>query len=162
MLNIVTLRTVVEIQNYQDAIRQHVYSLNKEERYMRFFGTSDTSIEYWLTKLVQEEQVKHIIQLVLDGDQVVGVADIAYRDIFSEAEIAVSTLASHRKELFPNTDLRLAVGLLQSVIDLIKAEPFSEIVYSTLPENRPMLELGRQLGFEHKWVEGAVQGSMLL
>ena len=99
---------------------------------------------------------------MLDEDQVVGVADIAYRDIFSDAEIAVSTLASHRKELFPNTDLRLAVGLLQSVIDLIKAEPFSEIVYSTLPENRPMLELGRQMGFEHKWVEGAVQGSMQL
>lgn len=145
-----------QVKLYEDAIREHLMELSPNDRYLRFFGSSQAQLEYWLNKITTTGATKHTIVLILAGEKVIGVGDLAYVVNSEEGEAAISTLKEYRKELFQGQ--RLGVALIQILLDVAQELKLSTIVYSTLPENVSMLNLGKSMGFKHKWVDGAIKG----
>ena len=146
-------------------------SLSPDERYFRFFGGSEANIDDWLTKITTTGPIEHLVFLVLNGEQVVAIADVAHSKHKAIPEIAISVDKSVRKLLVsvgrePNTLVEKPKGkkftewFVSTLLDIAKDFKFPGVQYSTMSDNIPMLNLGRKLGFTHKWVEGAVTGEM--
>ena len=171
ILNYQVLSSPSQITVYKDAIRHHMMSLSKEDREFRFFGSSEASVNDWIEKITTERPIKHIVLLVLDKDSVVAVADIAHSDKKSIPEIAISVSKDVRKLQVKADEknsilvedpkgVKLTKWLITALLDIAKTSKFPGVQYSTMLNNVPMVNLGRDLGFTHKWVEGALKGEM--
>lgn len=160
-----------QISKYKNSIKQHMMSLSKEDREFRFFGGSEGNVDDWIEKITTDRPIKHIILLVLDKDRVVAVADIAHSAEKSIPEIAISVSKDVRKLLVKaDTEksslvedpkgVKLTEWLITALLDIAKTSNFTGVQYSTMLNNVPMVNLGRKLGFTHKWVEGGLKGEM--
>jgi len=160
-----------QVAPFKAAIEKHIMELPKGFRISRFFGGSEASVDFWLTKITTSSESKHIIVLVFDEDMVMGVGDIAYTFPMNVAELALSISPKVKKVLVRTTDTpnelevrqdgtKISEWVLRTLIDIAKGEGFNGVAYSTMPENQAMLTLGRSVGFSHKWIDGAVEGEL--
>lgn len=145
-----------QVLKYKEVIQQHLMSLSKDDRYLRFFGSSQAQLDYWLEKITTHGHSDHTIVLILNGDIVAAVGDLATVKDSSTGEAAISVSKEYRKEVFQGQ--RLGAALIQLLLDIAQELKLSTVIYSTLPENVSMLNLGKEMGFKHKWVDGAVKG----
>jgi len=158
-----------QVAPFKKAIEKHIMELPPEDRSFRFFGSSLAGVDFWLTKITTSSDSKHIIVLILDEDEVVAVGDIAYSNPKNVAELALSVSPDVRELLVTTTDIpneleskqdgtKINKWLLGTLVDIAKGDKFNGVSYSTMPENQKMLTLGKNMGFSHKWIDGAVKG----
>jgi len=158
-----------QVAPFKHAIEKHLMDLPPEDRNFRFFGVSKANVDFWINKITTSSDSKHIIVLIFDEDEVVAAGDIAYSTPKNVAELALSVSPEVRKLLVTTTDIpnelestqdgtKINKWLLGTLVDIAKGDGFNGVSYSTMPENQKMLTLGKNMGFSHKWIDGAVMG----
>ncbi|AAK42924.1 GNAT family N-acetyltransferase [Saccharolobus solfataricus] len=130
-----------------EKIYQLYNSLSDEDLYLRFFH---------LYRITEEDAKKiasnedHVTFLAEVDGKVVGEASLHKDGEFS--------LVVHRNY----RTLGIGTLLVKTLIEEAKKSGLSTVKFYTLPENTPMIKIGRKLGFKMRFYEDEVYGEMRL
>ncbi|MCY0850274.1 GNAT family N-acetyltransferase [Sulfuracidifex metallicus] len=122
-------------------------SLNDDDLYMRFFIYHKVSEEEVKRILAQED---HVTLLAERDDKIIGEGSL-----FTNGEFSLVVRREHR---------RMGVGtkIVESLIEEAKARRIKMLIFYTLPNNYPMIAIGRKLGFTLKFDEDEVIGTKVM
>ncbi|WP_149528917.1 GNAT family N-acetyltransferase [Sulfuracidifex tepidarius] len=119
-------------------------SLTDEDLYMRFFVYHKVSEEEVRRILTQED---HITILACRDGKVVGEGSL-----YDNGEFSLVVRREHRR-------LGIGTRIVSSLISLAKEKGLPRVIFYTLPNNYPMIAIGRKLGFSLKFDDEEVVGS---
>ena len=113
-------------------------------RFMSYHKVSDEEIRFLIT------DKNHVTVVAELGGQIVGEASL-----FLDGEIAVVVHPQFRRR-------GIGTALVKNVIEVGKALGIRSFKFYTLPDNIPMIRIGRKLGFNIKIGEDEVVGTLNL
>ncbi len=122
-------------------------SLSEEDLYMRFF------IYHKVTQREVEEilsQRDHVTLLAFRDEKLVGEGSL-----YDNGEFSLVVRREHRRNGIGTT-------IVSSLISLAKDKGLHKVIFYTLPNNYPMIAIGRKLGFSLKFEEEEVEGIKVL
>jgi ribosomal protein S18 acetylase RimI-like enzyme len=123
-------------------------SLSQEDLYLRFFSFHKIS----------EEEVKKLVSDFSDHTTVVAVINnliVGEATIFSDGEFALVVHPSYRRQ-------GIGTELVKRLIKIAKLKGICKVKFYTLPDNYPMIRIGKKLGFKIKEDEDEVIGLLNL
>ena len=135
-----------------DALRRFHEGLSLETTYYRFFSPhpelSDDEVERF-TNVDHDRRVAIVAEL---GGRIVAVGRYEGIDDTSSAEVAFVVTDEHQGR-------GLGTLLLEQLAAAARERGINRFVAETLPDNRPMIQVFRDAGFEvlQRWEEGAVR-----
>ncbi|ADB88408.1 GNAT family N-acetyltransferase [Saccharolobus islandicus] len=130
-----------------EKIYQLYNSLNDEDLYLRFFHLYRITEEDAKRIASNEDHVTFLAEV--DG-KVVGEASL-----HKDGEFSLVVDRNYRA-------LGIGTLLVKTLIEEAKKCGLSAIKFYTLPENTPMIKIGRKLGFKLRFYEDEVYGEMKL
>jgi acetyltransferase len=121
-------------------------SMSKKSRYYRFFSPLKSLSHEMLVRLTQVDYDRHIALVALQSengrDRMVGVARVISEPDRNRAEFSVAVGGD------PWQGKGIGRKLLERSLDVARDYGIKKIQGTVLKENREMLSLGRELGFE--------------
>lgn len=124
--------------------RRLIESLEPQDSYFRFFSHVKQLSPKWLARLTQIDYDREMAFLAIDGGRegnAVGAVRVIFDPDHTSAEFAVLVHSRFKGR-------GLGRLLMTRIIDYCRDQGAHEIMGRVLPENRPMLQLMRGLGFE--------------
>jgi len=123
-------------------------SLSQEDLYLRFFSFHKIS----------EEEVKKLVSDFSDHTTVVAVINnliVGEATIFNDGEFALVVHPSYRRQ-------GIGTELVKRLINIAELKGICKVKFYTLPDNYPMIRIGKKLGFKIKEDEDEVIGLLNL
>jgi len=122
----------------RDALLELSDSLSPRSVYLRFFSSSRSAAENYLSALAEPSQGTGVTLLAIQGPELVGVAAFEPIDA-AQAEMSVLVSDSHQH-------CGIGTLLIESLVDLARNRGFSRFVAEVLVQNGPMMTVLRDLG----------------
>jgi RimJ/RimL family protein N-acetyltransferase len=122
----------------RDLLSELSNALSPRSVYRRFFSSSRSAAEHYLSALAEPSQGARATLLAIQGGELVGVAAFEPIDA-TQAELSVLVSDSHQH-------CGIGTLLIESLVDHARNRGFNRFVAEVLAENGPMMTVLRDLG----------------